>query len=117
VQFRTMIAFGLPGLHDRRAVRDWMEGQTADVEAIYNSLPSLDVGEAWIWTPDRNELRRERFRRTRRSRRRRHRRRVRRRYAVVRSRGANSRTCSRPSMPWSGASDCAPRSACKAGHS
>jgi len=60
-QFRTMIAFALPGLHDRRAVRDWMEGQTADVEAIYNSLPTLEVGEAWIWTPDRNELRRERF--------------------------------------------------------
>ena len=60
-QFSTMAVLALPGLHDRRAVADWMEGVTDNAAAVFKSLPSLDVGEGWVWTPQTSRLARERF--------------------------------------------------------
>lgn len=60
-QFDTMAVLGLPGLHDRRAVRDWMEGVITDAREVYNTLPTLPVGEAWVWTPQQQKLVREKF--------------------------------------------------------
>jgi DNA-binding XRE family transcriptional regulator len=60
-QFDTMAVLALPGRHDRLAVRGWMEGVTEDTTEIYNSLPTLSVGDAWIWTPQEKRLVREHF--------------------------------------------------------
>ena len=60
-QFDTLAALSLPGLHDRKAVRDWLEGVTTEALDVFNTLPALDVGEAWIWTPHGRRLTRDRF--------------------------------------------------------
>jgi DNA-binding XRE family transcriptional regulator len=60
-QFDTLATLALPGLQDRKAVRDWLDGVTPDALNVFNSLPTLDVGEAWIWTPHGRKLVRERF--------------------------------------------------------
>lgn len=60
-QFDSMAVLGLPGLHDRRAVRDWMEGVVTDAREVFNTLPTLPVGEAWVWTPQQQRLVREKF--------------------------------------------------------
>lgn len=60
-QFDTMAVLALPGRHARAAVRSWLEGGTAESDADYNSLPSLAVGDAWIWTPREQSLAREHF--------------------------------------------------------
>ena len=56
-----MAVLGLPGLQDRKAVRDWMDGHTSDSAELYQSLPSLPVGDAWIWTPQEQRLARDHF--------------------------------------------------------
>ena len=60
-QFDTMAVLALPGRHDRLAVRSWLEGVTDATAEVYNSLPVLAVGEAWIWTPQEKRLERDRF--------------------------------------------------------
>ena len=60
-QFSTMAVLALPGLHDRRAVADWMEGVTDNAAEVFKTLPGLDVGEGWVWTPQSSRLARERF--------------------------------------------------------
>ena len=60
-QFDTMAVLALPGRHDRLAVRSWLEGVTEQTDEIYNSLPTLSVGDAWIWTPQEKRLAREHF--------------------------------------------------------
>ena len=60
-QFDTMAVLALPGRHDRLAVRSWMEGVTDATTEIYNSLPTLAVGDAWIWTPQEKRLGRDHF--------------------------------------------------------
>ena len=60
-QFDTMAVLALPGRHDRLAVRSWLEGVTDATGEVYNSLPTLSVGEAWIWTPQEKRLAREHF--------------------------------------------------------
>lgn len=60
-QLDTMVALNLPGLPERKTVRQWMEGVTEDARDVFNTLPSLPVGEAWIWTPGQQKLAREKF--------------------------------------------------------
>lgn len=60
-QFDTMAVLALPGRHDRLAIRHWLEGVVPDHTEVYNTLPTLPVGEAWIWTPQDKRLVRDRF--------------------------------------------------------
>lgn len=60
-QFDTMAVLAMPGLQDRRAIRDWMEGVTDEAESVFASLPSLSVGEGWVWTPRERVLSQEKF--------------------------------------------------------
>ena len=60
-QIDTMIALNLPGLPERKTVRQWMEGVVPDARAIFNALPTLPVGEAFVWTPQQRKLEREKF--------------------------------------------------------
>jgi NAD(P)-dependent dehydrogenase (short-subunit alcohol dehydrogenase family) len=51
-QLSTMVVFGLKGLQDRRAVRDWFEGSMENASEVFTTLPTLARGEAWAWLPD-----------------------------------------------------------------
>ena len=38
-----------------------MEGVTDNAAEVFKSLPGLEVGEGWVWTPQSSRLARERF--------------------------------------------------------
>lgn len=62
-QVETLIAFRLLLPHDRNAVRDWIR-EAADEKTgadLLASLPSLSTGEAWLWAPSLDILRRVQF--------------------------------------------------------
>lgn len=62
-QCETLVAMGMTGPQDRDAVWSWIEDQ-ADRETgkqIIASLPSLQKGEGWIWSPVINMLERVKF--------------------------------------------------------
>lgn len=62
-QVETLIAMRLIAPQDRRAVEDWV-GEWADAakgKEIIGSLPSLPVGDAWIWAPQLDHLKRVHF--------------------------------------------------------
>lgn len=64
-QVQTLIAMRTTGPQDRKAIEDWVKynDQSRD---ILEALPSLDNGEAWVWSPQfLKETKRVRFRRRR----------------------------------------------------
>ena len=61
-QVETLVAMRLVAPQDRRAIEDWI-GEWAsgeDGRAIKRSLPSLETGEAWVWSPGLDHLERVR---------------------------------------------------------
>lgn len=62
-QIETLIAMRLVAPQDRAAVQDWV-GEWADPakgKEIIASLPSLPVGDGWVWSPQINHLERKHF--------------------------------------------------------
>lgn len=62
-QVETLVAMRLIAPQDRAAIRDWV-GEWADKatgDEIISSLPSLPVGDAWIWAPQLDHLQRQHF--------------------------------------------------------
>lgn len=49
-QVDTLIVLQTTSPQDRKAVKDWIDVNSGHVEAI-ESLPSLEKGEAWVWSP------------------------------------------------------------------
>lgn len=62
-QVGTLIALKLTSPQDRKAVGDWIEGNAdkAAGKEILASLPGLDRGEGWVWSPGLDVLDRVRF--------------------------------------------------------
>lgn len=60
-QVETLIAMRLIAPQDRAAVKDWIGEWADDGAEIVNSLPSLDTGEGWVWSPQLNHLERTKF--------------------------------------------------------
>jgi hypothetical protein len=59
-QVESLVAMRLIAPQDRKAVEEWIADQ-ADKETgkeIIASLPSLKTGEAWVWSPEANFLKR-----------------------------------------------------------
>lgn len=62
-QIETLVAMRLIAPQDRAAVEDWI-GEWADKQQgreIIQSLPSLPTGDAWIWSPEADFLKRVHF--------------------------------------------------------
>jgi hypothetical protein len=62
-QVETLVAMRLIAPQDRAAIDDWI-GEWADKQQgkeIVASLPSLPTGDAWIWSPEINFLKRVHF--------------------------------------------------------
>lgn len=62
-QVGTLIALKLTSPQDRKAVGDWIEGNADKTagKALLNSLPSLNRGEGWVWSPGHDVLERVQF--------------------------------------------------------
>ena len=61
-QVETLVAMRLIAPQDRRAIEDWI-GEWADPgegRELARSLPSLALGEAWVWCPGEDHLARSR---------------------------------------------------------
>jgi len=59
----TLVAFRTTAPHDREAAERWLKYQAQSVE-VAASLPQLEDGEAWVWSPEfLKELKRVKFRR------------------------------------------------------
>jgi len=54
-QCETLIAMRVVGKRDKEAVRGWVE-QFEGSAQLLKSLPTLEDGEAWIWSPQRLKL-------------------------------------------------------------
>lgn len=52
-QIEVLICHGVTGTHDRKALRDWVEGRDSDdhLEEFEAGLATLKTGEAWVWHP------------------------------------------------------------------
>lgn len=62
-QCNSLVAMRLVAPQDRNAIKAWIEGQ-ADVDKgreVLDSLPSLGMGEGWVWAPEQNILERQKF--------------------------------------------------------
>jgi len=62
-QCATLIAHKLPAPQDRDAVKSWVDGN-GDRDAakeVFDTLAKLDRGEAWVWAPEHNILKRFHF--------------------------------------------------------
>lgn len=62
-QIATLVALRLTSPQDRKAVEGWVKG-SGDLDAakaVLASLPSLAVGEGWVWAPREDVLERVRF--------------------------------------------------------
>ncbi|MER9961690.1 hypothetical protein NKJ72_12095 [Mesorhizobium sp. M0045] len=62
-QVETLIAMRLIAPQDRKAIEEWV-GEWADAgkgKEITASLPSLPTGEAWVWSPEIDFLKRVKF--------------------------------------------------------
>lgn len=62
-QVETLVAMRLIAPQDRSAVEDWI-GEWADKiqgKEIIASLPSMPTGDAWVWSPEANFLKRVHF--------------------------------------------------------
>lgn len=51
-QLNTMLAFGLTGLQDRKAVQAWFQSSGENAREVFGTLPNLEIGEAWLWQPE-----------------------------------------------------------------
>lgn len=62
-QVGTLIALKLTSPQDRKAVGDWIEGNADKTagKALLNSLPGLNRGEGWVWSPGHDVLERVQF--------------------------------------------------------
>lgn len=62
-QASTLIVHKLPSPQDRDAVKAWVEGNGDRDQAreVFNTLAGLDVGEAWVYAPEHEILKRVRF--------------------------------------------------------
>lgn len=62
-QCETLIAMRMVGKHDKAAIESWL-AQIGDAKELLKSLPLLEDGEAWVWSPQRLKIMtRVRFRR------------------------------------------------------
>ena len=62
-QIGTLIAMKLTSPQDRKAIEDWVKGN-ADADqarAVMSSLPTLQRGEGWVWSPADDVLERVTF--------------------------------------------------------
>jgi uncharacterized protein len=50
-QAGTLVVFQLAGSHDRKAIEAWVVDKGLDKDALLRDLPSLEVGEALVWSP------------------------------------------------------------------
>jgi hypothetical protein len=65
-QADTLIVMRTIGPRDRAAIEGWVKHQdAAGMDQVLPSLPSLQTGEAWIWTPERGLLERVKVRKAR----------------------------------------------------
>jgi hypothetical protein len=65
-QADTLIVMRTIGPRDRAAIEGWVKHQdAAGMDQVLPSLPSLQTGEAWIWTPERGLLERVQVRKAR----------------------------------------------------
>lgn len=62
-QIGTLIALKLTSPQDRKAIEDWVKGNAdaGEARAVMQSLPTLDRGEGWVWSPADGVLERRRF--------------------------------------------------------
>lgn len=62
-QLDTLIAMKLTSSQDRNALDAWIEGQAdkAEQKRIYGALPSLSVGEGFLWSPGHGMLKQVQF--------------------------------------------------------
>jgi uncharacterized protein len=60
----TLIAMRVLGPRDRKAIADWItDKQQTDEGGVVDSLPKLQTGTAWVWSPVRGILQRVAIRR------------------------------------------------------
>jgi uncharacterized protein len=59
-QIETLVAHRLTAPQDRKAIEEWVKGHHDPSEAreVLSTLASLNRGEAWVWCPDIDLLRR-----------------------------------------------------------
>ena len=58
-QADVLIVMRTLGPRDRKAIEGWIEHQDAEgMNEVLPSLPTLQTGEAWVWNPQRDLLRR-----------------------------------------------------------
>lgn len=62
-QAATLVAHRLPSPQDREAVKAWVDGNGDRDKAkeVFDTLANLAVGEAWLYAPEQNILRRAKF--------------------------------------------------------
>lgn len=62
-QCATLIAHRLPAPQDRDAVKAWVDGNgdASKAREVFDTLATLEVGEAWVWAPEQDILSRFRF--------------------------------------------------------
>lgn len=62
-QCSTLIAHRLPAPQDRDAVKAWVDGNGDKDKAkeVFDTLANLAVGEAWVWAPEHDLLKRAKF--------------------------------------------------------
>lgn len=49
-QTEILLAFQMTGPHERKAIAGWIAEKGMDTDLV-DELPGLDVGDAWIWSP------------------------------------------------------------------
>lgn len=61
-QADVLIAMRMTGALDKKAIHDWIDQKTTDEANVLATLSSLETGEAWVWEPESDLLKRTRFR-------------------------------------------------------
>jgi Helicase HerA, central domain len=65
-QADVLIVMRTTGPHDIRAVREWIDSRGDEhADQVLDSIPGLATGEAWVWNPERDLLKRCSIRRRR----------------------------------------------------
>lgn len=50
-QTECLVVLQTNGAQERKAIREWIVEQGLDVSELVDTLPSLERGEAWVWSP------------------------------------------------------------------
>lgn len=50
-QTECLVVLQTNGAQERKAISEWIVEQGLDVEELVDSLPALERGEAWVWSP------------------------------------------------------------------